>query len=147
MSIGPTTTPSMIPDSLPVTDSQRAMILCINQNSDVADAIENGVSDLPVDVVRARNGMQGYWLAISKSPALIVTDLRTTNGDGGEIIESMKENPQTRDIPIIVSTSHDYPGLRRHVERMGAIDCFQEPLDVTALLDAVSNDLALPKSL
>ena len=143
MSFGPTTTPSIIPGSFPVPCKQRAVVLCIGQNPEVVDAIDDGMSDLPVDVIRARDGMQGYWLAISKCPALIVTDLRMTNGDGGDFIESVKENPQTRDIPVIVSTCHDYPGLRRHAERMGATHCFQEPLDVSALLNAVSDTLLL----
>ncbi len=137
--------PSIIPGNPAAPGSHRAQILCINQNPEVADAIEDGLSDLPVDVLRARDGMQGYWLAISRSPALIVTDLQMTNGEGGEIIESLKKNPQTCDIPVIVSTSHDYPGLRRHAERMGATHCFQEPLDVLALVAAVSDALALRK--
>ncbi len=145
MILGPTTSPSTVPDSIPVPGSPRAKILCINQNPEVADAIEDGMSDLPVDVLRARDGMQGYWLAISKNPALIVTDLRMTNGEGGEVIESVKENPQTRDIPVIISTNHNYPGLRRHAQRMGATHCFQEPIDMMALLDAVSDTLALRK--
>jgi CheY-like chemotaxis protein len=145
MSLGPTTTPSVTPDNLPVPVGPRAKILCIDPNPEVADAIEDGMSDLPVEVLRARNGMEGYWLAISKCPALIVTDLRMTNGDSCEVIESVKENPQTRDIPVIVSTRHDYPGLRRHAERMGATHCFQKPLDVAALLNAVTDALALAK--
>jgi len=145
MSLGPATTSDIIPSCLPLLGGHRAKILCIDHDSEAADAIENRLSDSPVDVLRARNGMQGYWLVISKSPALIITDLRMTNGHGGKIIESVKENPQTRDIPVIVLTDHDYPGLQRHVERMGATHCFQKPLDVDALLDAVSGLFALPE--
>lgn len=103
------------------------------------------MGELPVDVLRARNGMQGYWLAISKSPTLIITDLRMTNGHGGEILESVKQNPQTRDIPVIVLTSQDYPGLQRHAQRMGASHCFQKPLGVDALLNTVSDVMAPAK--
>lgn len=142
MSLGPATTTT--PGCLPLTGNHRAKILCIDRDPQVADVLENRLTDLPVDVIRARNGMQGYWLAISKSPALIITDLRMTNGHGSEIIESVKENRETCDIPIIVLTNQDYPGLQRHAERMGATHCFQKPLDVNTLLNAVSTALALP---
>jgi len=143
MNRGPAANCDSLPGGQCPPAAPRASILCINRDPGLADAIEDRVSDLPVDVLRARDGMQGYWLAISKSPALIVTDLRMTNGHGGEIIESVKENPQTRDIPVIVVANHDYPGLQRHAERMGATHCFQKPLEVAALLDAVSEVFAL----
>lgn len=145
MSLGPTTTSNIIPSSPSLPGSPRATILCIDQDTEVADAIESRVSDLPVDVLHAKNGMQGYWLAISKNPALIVTDLCMTNGHGGELVESVKENRQTQDIPVIVLTNHDYPGLHRHVERMGATRCFQKPAEVDALLAAVCEVFASPE--
>ena len=145
MRLGPATTNDIIPSSLPLAGGHRAKILCIDRDPDVADALENRMSELPVDVLRAQNGMQGYWLAISESPALIITDLRMTNGHGGEIIESVKQNPQTRDIPVIVVTSHDYPGLQRHAERMGATRCFQKPSGMDTVMNAVADVLAVAK--
>ncbi|MDP6467201.1 MAG: response regulator [Pirellulaceae bacterium] len=145
MSLGPTMATQITSDCLPLPGSRRAKILCIDEDPQAADAIELRMGDLAVDILRASNGMQGYWLAISESPALIITDLRMTNGHGGKIIESVKGNPQTRNIPVIVLTKHDYPGLQRHAQQMGATHCFQEPYDVSALLEAVSDVLALTK--
>lgn len=142
MSLGRATSNDSIASSVPTLGPTRAKILCINPDAKIAAAIDERMSDLPVDILRARNGMQGYWLAISKNPSLIVTDLRMTNGHGGEIIESLKQNSQTRDIPIIVMTNHDYPGLQRHAERMGATHCFKKPLDMNDLFNAVTEVFA-----
>ena len=136
----PPTTDSK-PACWPGLGSFRAKVLCINRDPSVADAIETQMAEMPVDVLRARNGMQGYWLAITKRPALIITDLRMTNGHGGEIIESVKDNALTRSIPVFVLANHDYPELVRHAHRMGATHCFQKPWDVEAILSAVSESL------
>lgn len=64
--------------------------------------------------------MQGYWLAISKVPDVIVTELGMANGGGADMLECLKDSPQTRDIPVIVYTSQNYPGMLHHLGRLGA---------------------------
>ena len=52
-------------------------------------------------VITATNGTDAIALAKSKHPALIILDVLMTDIDGPEINISLKENPETRDIPDI----------------------------------------------
>ena len=65
MSLGPTIATQITSDCLPLLGSRRAKILCIDEDPQAADAIELRMGEVAVDILRASNGMQGYWLAIS----------------------------------------------------------------------------------
>lgn len=65
---------------------------------------ENGYS-----VISAQNGSEGYEKATKEKPSLMLLDvMMTTEGEGFEIARKLKENPRTRDIPVIIIT-----GIRR----------------------------------
>jgi CheY-like chemotaxis protein len=36
------------------------------------------------------------------------------------MLECLKDSPETQDIPVIVHTAQKYPGMQRHLERLGA---------------------------
>lgn len=100
--------------------SREHTVLVVDQDSAAADQVTKGLQAAGVRVLRAATGMQGYWLAISKEPDAIVTELGLANGGGADMLECLKDTPQTQDIPVIVHTSQNYPNMRRHLERLGA---------------------------
>ena len=95
-------------------------VLVVDQDPAAADQVTKGLQRAGVRVLRASTGMQGYWLAISKEPDAIVTELGVANGGGADMLECLKDTPQTQNIPVIVHTAQNYPGMHRHLERLGA---------------------------
>ena len=95
-------------------------VLVVDQDPNAGDQVSKALKAPGVRILRAATGMQGYWLAISKEPDAIVTELGMANGGGADMLECLKDSPQTRDIPVIVHTSQNYPGMRHHLERLGA---------------------------
>ncbi len=79
--------------------------------------------------MRAFAGRDGVRSAFTNQAQAIILDYQMPDGDGAYVLRRLKENPITRDIPVIVMT-----GLRdRHVERqvtnLGA-ECFMtKPYD------------------
>lgn len=111
--------PSTVPFVTPVP-LRHYTVLVVDQDPGAADQITKALRGAGVRVLRAATGMQGYLLAISKDPDAIVTELGTANGGGADMLECLKESRQTRNIPVIVHTAQNYPGMRRHLERLGA---------------------------
>ena len=95
-------------------------VLVVGQDPIDADQISKALKAAGVRVLRASTGMQGYWTAISKAPDAIVTELGLANGGGADMLECLKDTAQTQDIPVIVHTAQNYPGMRQHLERLGA---------------------------
>ena len=64
------------------------------------------------EVVAAEDGEKGCAMALAERPDIILMDLEMPVVDGWEATRRLKENPQTRDIPIIALSAHALAGSR-----------------------------------
>src|SRR5258707_3135849 len=58
------------------------------------------------EVVVAEDGEKGCAMALSERPDVILMDLEMPVVDGWEATRRLKDDPQTRDIPIIALSAH-----------------------------------------
>ena len=63
---------------------------------------ENGFECLSAD-----NGTDGLRLAAEKIPMAIILDIRLPEKNGWEVLDELKKNPDTRDIPVHVMSGDD----------------------------------------
>ena len=56
-------------------------------------------------VINALDGEIGLRLAKSEKPDLILLDLILPKKDGFEVLKALKEDPETREIPVIILTN------------------------------------------
>lgn len=74
------------------------------------------------DVIKAVNGEEGLELTRQEKPDLILLDLILPGMDGFEILEKIKEEPETSVIPVIILSNL---GQREDIEKgfdLGADD-------------------------
>ena len=89
------------------------------------------------DVLTAENGLEGLQLAIEKLPDLIVSDVMMSGMDGYELLSALRENPQTRLIPVIIVTAMaEKEDVRMGMTR-GADDYLIKPFTRQELLTAI----------
>ncbi len=68
----------------------------------------------PDDVVEAADGREALRLVFTQPVDLVVTDLHMPGMDGLELVEHLRENEGTRDVPVIAVTSdRQAPTLER----------------------------------
>jgi CheY-like chemotaxis protein len=58
-----------------------------------------------LDIKEARSGPEGIGMAAEHRPDLVILDLVMPDMTGFEVLEELKSNPATREIPVIVHTS------------------------------------------
>ena len=56
-------------------------------------------------VLRAQSGDEGVGIALRDHPALVILDLLMPGTDGFDVVEQLRADPRTADIPIVVLTS------------------------------------------
>ena len=86
-------------------------------------------------MVYAEDGEQGMEKAIKIQPFAITLDVMLPKKDGWNILKELKENPATRDIPVILIS---VMGDKNLGYGLGAFEYFVKPISADKLLSAFS---------
>ena len=82
--------------------------MLIDDNSDDALLIRRLLEGYKAyRVFHAKDGWEGLAMARQKLPDLIVSDLTMPGMDGFGLVEELKLDPRTKDIPIVVVSAKD----------------------------------------
>jgi threonine synthase len=89
-------------------DEQTTTVLLVDDNSDDALLIRRLLEGKKAyRVFHAKDGWEGLAMARRKLPDLIVTDLTMPGIDGFGLVEELKLDPRTKDIPVVVVSAKD----------------------------------------
>ncbi|GIK08560.1 MAG: hypothetical protein JETCAE02_07020 [Anaerolineaceae bacterium] len=89
-------------------DEKTTTVLLIDDNPDDALLIRRLLEARKTyRVFHAQDGWEGLALARQKLPDLIVSDLMMPGVDGFGLVEELKLDPRTRDIPVVVVSAKD----------------------------------------
>ncbi len=115
--------------------SEREVLLVVDDNQDVIDMFQRFLAAGRYRVVGANSAQEALALARTEQPSLIMLDVMMPGHDGWEALQSLKHNPETGDIPVIIcSILHE----RELAFSLGADDYVQKPLTQQELLALLS---------
>jgi CheY-like chemotaxis protein len=132
--------------SLPLAASSRTAgikgrekLLIIEDDRDFAATLKSFLSGSGYKVINAYDAKSGIDLARAKDVALVILDLNlgVPGVDDFFVLNTLRNFPETADIPIIVSTSNSSEGIEKKVLGMGADDFIQKPYDIENLLSRI----------
>ena len=72
------------------------------------------------EFIEVSDGQQALEVALTSDVDLIITDLTMPNMDGVELVCNLKEDPSTRDIPVLVITSAGNASQCEEIRARGA---------------------------
>ena len=82
----------------------RKNILIVDDEKDVLSVLEKGLTAEGYSVITASSGNDAVGLAKSRRPDLIILDVLLPDMDSSEVNRKLKEDPETKDIPVIFLT-------------------------------------------
>ena len=94
------------------------------------------------EVLAAENGEIGCEMAATEQPDIILMDLEMPIVDGWEATRRLRQNPQTRDIPIIALSAHALAGEREKALAAGCNEFDTKPIEFDRLVATVRQVLA-----
>lgn len=109
-------------------------ILIIEDDRDIAEAVEYTLKQEGFSVTMSHDGINGVRLAENKLPALILLDLMLPGIDGLEICRRLKKNEKTARIPIIMLTAKGEEVDKVVGLEMGADDYIVKPFGMKELV-------------
>ena len=112
-------------------------VLCIDDDRQWTESLQLRFSARGFEVVRACRGMDGYRYAFEFDPLAILLDMKMPGIDGGEVLQRLKSHKTTREIPIIVVTGLDTPGMKQKMLTAGAAEFLRKPVPHSLLIELV----------
>jgi len=110
------------------------LILVVDDEPNILDLLRYQLERAGYTVRAARRGEEALKIARREHPDLITLDMLMAGMDGAEVLERLKADEETVDIPVvIISIVAD----RENLMAMGAVDFLPKPLEEGELLDTV----------
>jgi two-component system, OmpR family, alkaline phosphatase synthesis response regulator PhoP len=93
------------------------------------------------EVITADNGASAYELACREKPDIVVTDFQMPIMSGLELVEKLRQNESTRDIPVIMLTARSFAIDDELKERLQISETLSKPFSPKELLRYVEDIL------
>ena len=120
----------------------RKTVLVVEDDEAVSSLLVALLEDRGYAAVPARDGRTAIELARKLAPHLITLDLALPGTDGHEVLENLKANPETRDIPVVVISA--FTQILPAGDRKKLAYLLGKPFDVTEVLEIVQLTVGNP---
>ena len=118
-----------------------AKILLVEDHQEIWDFLSRRLRRRGYDVVVAQDGREGLDKARSEAPDLVLLDMNLPIVDGWTVARTLKDESETRDIPIIALTAHAMAGDREKTLAAGCDDYHAKPVDFSQLVNQIESAL------
>jgi DNA-binding response OmpR family regulator len=118
-----------------------AKIVVIEDDPTFLDLLRVHLSGAGHEVLTAEDAVLGLRAIIANSPDLILLDLTVPYLDGFEMIAALRNDPVTRDIPVIVLTGHGDDETYTRARDLGAAELLTKPVERDLLIKAIDGRL------
>jgi CheY-like chemotaxis protein len=106
-------------------EGQTLTVLVVDDDPKAVELVAVRLSAIGASVLRAHGGQEAIDLARTRLPGLIVLDLMMPSVNGFDVVEALRERPETAGIPIIVMTAKRI-SAEDHARLDGAVTTIME---------------------
>lgn len=119
------------------------VVLLIDDSQFVHRLLDARLRSESIVLASADDGERGLEIARRDLPSLILLDLDMPVKDGFETLRELKEDPRTREIPVIVLSGMNSSQDKVTAFDLGAIDFVTKPFELTELRARVRSSLRM----
>jgi PAS domain S-box-containing protein len=122
---------------------QQRRVLLIEDNNDNVDVISAMVALRPqIALEVSRNGLSGLAASKIRQPDLVLLDLRLPDISGMAVLEGIRADPATHDVPVIVLSASADQAQVSETRRRGAQAFLPKPIVTEQLLEVMDELLS-----
>jgi len=126
-----------------MTMAAKPTVLVADDNADICDLLQVGLSRLAVNVVVASNGREAYDLIVSHRPSLVLLDLVMPELTGLEVLTKLRGTAEFSTLPVIMITARTQDDDIERGFKLGASDYVIKPFNLKELMTKVASILQL----
>jgi CheY-like chemotaxis protein len=121
--------------------SEAKRILVAEDDDDTRELMRRTLERRGYEVTTASDGVEAFDLAVRLRPDLIITDIHMPAADGAHLVRRVRDTPELRATPIIVTTGYG-TGSATLTLSQGADAYEPKPVDPASLLENVERLLS-----
>lgn len=114
-------------------------VLVVDDEPDVLLLCRLNLQQRGHEVLEAPEGKRALELARERHPDVIVLDLMLPGMDGYDVLETLKQDEQTSDIPVLVLTAKSLHADRERSHGLGASKFLTKPFLPSELCELVDS--------
>jgi CheY-like chemotaxis protein len=118
-------------------------ILTVDDSKTIRMIVKKAFRPYDVQIFEGENGVEGLALAAKERPDLIVLDITMPVMNGQEMLAKLKEEPDLKDIPVIMLTAEAGKDNVMKIVQLGVKDYMVKPFKGEQLIDRVTKIMPL----
>ena len=122
------------------TDGARVLIVDDDEDSRIIYPIVLETAGIHADI--AANGFEALALILTLKPDLVLLDLAMPKMSGFEVLERLRANPETHNIPVVAFTASPLRFTEESLLQLGFNAVLFKPVEPSTLLRVVQTLLA-----
>ncbi len=112
-------------------------ILIIEDESQLRSMIALILRYMSYEPLEAEGGCEGIRKSLTDHPDLVLLDLGLPDMSGVDTAKKIKENPQTRHIPIIALTAREPRDFEAKTRQAGMAAYLQKPISLATIVEQI----------
>jgi CheY-like chemotaxis protein len=126
--------------------NNRPLILAVDDDEDNLLLLSEVLEPMSCSFISATHGQAAILLAQNFHPDLILLDVMLPDFNGVEVVKRLKQNPQTKEIPIVAVTALARAEDRERLLLAGCNEYISKPYMLDDLEEIVRRYLSLTSS-
>lgn len=99
-------------------------LVVIEDDKFILKALEIKLQEIGVKILIANDGTSGLKMVQDEKPDLVLLDLILPKMHGFDVLENLKNNEETKNIPVIIITNLGQESEEEKGRKLGALDYF-----------------------
>ena len=116
-------------------------VLVVDDEIHIVHVIAIKLRNNGYEPITAGNGQEAYDLACRENPDIIIADYMMPVMTGLELLEKLRENEATRNIPFILLTARNFAIDDVNQQRLNVSQCITKPFSPKELLRNIEDIL------
>lgn len=116
-------------------------ILVVDDEVHIVHVVAIKLRNNGYEPIAAGNGEEAYELACREKPDIIIADYMMPVMSGLELLEKLRSNDQTKDIPFILLTARNFAIDDSRQQQLNVSQCITKPFSPKELLRTIEDIL------
>lgn len=111
-------------------------ILVVDDDKDILNILNLVLQMNGFEVMVTAKGEEALSRSVNFSPELVLLDVFLSGSDGRDICNSLKRNPKTKNIPVVMFSAHS--SMQEVLKVCDADDFISKPFNITELIRKIN---------